>query len=177
MPVARILFTLPLPEPFDYAVPEGMEIAEGSYVAAPVGKYDRLGIVVEILPDAAGEGRALKEVAEVYPVPPMTAAMRDFLSFSARYTVSHPGQLLSMALRARGGLLPSPTETVYELERPIPAGDYQMLGFMDVDGNADPESPDPDEGDPVMIPIGGFQLRCDTQPITAEFALLLPAGR
>ncbi|MCB9506073.1 MAG: hypothetical protein H6697_00220 [Myxococcales bacterium] len=70
-----------------------------------------------------------------------------------------------------------PTETVYELERPIPAGDYQMLGFMDVDGNADPESPDPDEGDPVMIPIGGFQLRCDTQPITAEFALLLPAGR
>ncbi|MEZ5969004.1 MAG: DEAD/DEAH box helicase family protein [Hyphomonas sp.] len=121
MPVARILFTLPLPEPFDYAVPEGMEIAEGSYVAAPVGKYDRLGIVVEILPDAAGEGRALKEVAEVYPVPPMTAAMRDFLSFSARYTVSHPGQLLSMALRARGGLLPSPTETVYEATGAMPA--------------------------------------------------------
>jgi primosomal protein N' (replication factor Y) len=43
----------------------------------------------------------------------MTRAMRDFLAFAARYTVSHPGHLLSMALRARAGLLPSPTETVF----------------------------------------------------------------
>ncbi|MEZ5945811.1 MAG: primosomal protein N' [Hyphomonas sp.] len=114
MSVARILFTLPLPEPFDYAVPPGMEIAEGSYVAAPVGPHDRLGIVVELLDDSVAEGRTLKEVAEVYPTPPMTKPMRDFLSFAARYTVSHPGQILSMALRARSGLLPSPVETVYE---------------------------------------------------------------
>ncbi|MEP1597487.1 MAG: DEAD/DEAH box helicase, partial [Hyphomonas sp.] len=115
MPVARILFPLPLPEPFDYAVPEGFEVREGSYVAAPLGKYERLGVVLELLPDSAGEGRKLKEVSDVYPTPPMTAAMRDFIHWAARYTVSHPGHVLGMALRSRGGLTPSPTETVYHL--------------------------------------------------------------
>ncbi|MEO1966264.1 primosomal protein N' [Hyphomonas sp.] len=113
MAVARILFPMPLPEPFDYAVPEDLDVEEGSYVAAPLGKHQRLGIVVEMLGDEAAEGRTLKAVSEVYPTPPMTKAMRDFLAFAARYTVSHPGHLLSMALRARAGLLPSATETVF----------------------------------------------------------------
>ncbi|MFN7055273.1 primosomal protein N' [Hyphomonas sp.] len=113
MPVARILFTLPLPEPFDYTVPEGMALAPGAYVAAPVGPYDRLGMVVEVLGDQAGAGRKLKPVSAVYDVPPMGAPMREFLGWAAKYTVTHPGMILSMALRARDGLLPSPVETRY----------------------------------------------------------------
>ena len=58
----------------------------------------------------------------------------------------------------------------------VPAGDYQLLGFMDVDANADPADADPDADDPVFIPIGGFSLSCAVQPVTAEFALLLPAS-
>ncbi|MEO1788055.1 MAG: hypothetical protein AAFR41_13700, partial [Pseudomonadota bacterium] len=38
MAIARILFPLPLPEPFDYAVPDGMTVEAGSYVRAPLGK-------------------------------------------------------------------------------------------------------------------------------------------
>jgi primosomal protein N' (replication factor Y) (superfamily II helicase) len=113
MPVARILFTLPLPEPFDYTVPEGMVLEPGSYVTAPVGPYDRLGMVVEILPDRIGTNRKLKAVTSVYDVPPMTAAMREFMAWTARYTVSHPGTILSMAMRARDALQPSPVETRY----------------------------------------------------------------
>ena len=75
---------MPLPEPFDYAVPEDLDVSEGSYVAAPLGKYERLGIVVELLGDEVAEGRTLKAVSEVYPTPPMTKAMRDFLAFAAR---------------------------------------------------------------------------------------------
>ena len=121
MPVARILFPLPLPEPFDYAVPPGLDVQAGSYVAAPLGKHERLGVVLELLPDSAGEGRTLKEVAAVYPTPPMSSAMRDFILWAARYTVSHPGHVLGMALRSRGGLSPSPTETVYEATDAAPA--------------------------------------------------------
>ena len=110
MVIARILFALKLPEPFDYLVPEGMEIREGSYVSAPVGPHDRLGVVVALADDEAARGRQLKTVGEVFPVPPMSASMRAFLAWSARYTVSHPGQLLSMALRAHGGLQPSPVD-------------------------------------------------------------------
>ena len=57
MPIARILFTMPLPEPFDYTVPEGMDLVPGAYVSAPVGPYDRLGMVVEVLPEETLVGR------------------------------------------------------------------------------------------------------------------------
>jgi primosomal protein N' (replication factor Y) len=115
MSVARILFVLPLPEPFDYAVPEGMDVAVGSYVTAPLGQTERLGVVWEMLGDGAAAGRELKPVLSVYDVPPMPAAMREFIAWAAKYTVSHPGHVLGMTLRARGGLLPSPTETVFHL--------------------------------------------------------------
>lgn len=121
MPVARILFTLPLPEPFDYTVPEGMALEPGAYVAAPVGPHDRLGMVVGILPDEAGAGRKLKAVSAVYDAPPMGAPMREFLAWTARYTVTHPGPILSMALRAREGLQPSPVETRYRASGEEPA--------------------------------------------------------
>ena len=65
---------------------------------------------------------------------------------------------------------------VYALSTKLPAGDYQILGFMDIDGNADPADPSPDEGDPVMIPIGGYEMACAQQPVTAEFAITLPPG-
>ncbi|MEM9572641.1 MAG: primosomal protein N' [Pseudomonadota bacterium] len=113
MLTARILFPLPLPEPFDYAIPEGLTVEPGSYVRAPLGKYARTGVIWEVL--ETDPDRALKEIEAVFPAPPMPAAMRKFISFCARYTVSGPGQVLSMALRARGGLSPSPTQTVYAL--------------------------------------------------------------
>jgi len=65
----------------------------------------------------------------------------------------------------------------YVIDTLILGGNYQILGFMDIDGNADLTSPDPDDYDPVAIPIGGFPMRCAEEPITVEFALLLPAGR
>jgi hypothetical protein len=66
---------------------------------------------------------------------------------------------------------------VFRIEDELPTGDYQLLGFLDVDGNADPADASPDADDPVFIPIGGYQLRCAVQPVTAEFALLLPASQ
>jgi primosomal protein N' (replication factor Y) len=113
MLTARILFPLPLPEPFDYAIPDGLTVEPGSYVRAPLGKYARTGVVWEVL--ESEPERTLKEIEAVFPTPPMPAAMRKFISFCARYTVSGPGQVLSMALRSRGGLSPSPTQTVYAL--------------------------------------------------------------
>lgn len=65
----------------------------------------------------------------------------------------------------------------YEIATELPAGTYQLLGFMDIDGNAMAASPGPDVNDPVTIPIGSYPLQCAVQPITMEFALLLPAGR
>ncbi|MEL6386159.1 MAG: primosomal protein N', partial [Pseudomonadota bacterium] len=113
MAIARILFPLPLPEPFDYQVPDGIDVVAGNYVRAPLGKLERTGVVWEVADDPHGRGDNLKPVLEVYPAPPMGADMRRFIEFSARYTVTPPGHMLAMALRSRGGLVASPTERVY----------------------------------------------------------------
>lgn len=113
MKLARILFPLPLPEPFDYAIPDGLDVQPGSYVRAPLGKIERTGVVWEVKERTQDDTRELKPVLDVFPVPPMTEAMRKFVSFAARYNVAHPGHVLAMVLRARGGLTPSPTQTLY----------------------------------------------------------------
>jgi hypothetical protein len=62
----------------------------------------------------------------------------------------------------------------YRIDAPIAAGEYQLLGFMDIDSNAVPGAEDPDQGDPVTFPIGGFVMKCAVQPVVVEFALLRP---
>lgn len=113
MKLARILFPLPLPEPFDYAIPDGMDARPGSYVRAPLGKIERTGVVWDVVERKPEDERELKPVLDVFPTPPMPEAMRKFVSFAARYNVAHPGHVLAMVLRARGGLRPSPTSTIY----------------------------------------------------------------
>ena len=71
---------------------------------------------------------------------------------------------------------PSTEEFLIDVD--LPSGvQYQILGFMDVDGNAAEGAASPDEGDPVFIPIGGYRMECADQDAVVEFALLLPAGR
>jgi hypothetical protein len=65
----------------------------------------------------------------------------------------------------------------FPLDTELPAGDYQVLGFMDIDANADANDAGPDAGDPVFIPVRPITLECDVQPVTVTFALLLPEGR
>ena len=111
MPTARILFPMPLPEPFDYLIPDGMSVEPGSYVRAPLGKYERTGVVWEVI--ETDPERELKSIESVFPTPAMPVAMRRFIAFCARYNVAGPGQVLAMALRSKGGLSPSPTQTIY----------------------------------------------------------------
>ena len=62
----------------------------------------------------------------------------------------------------------------YGIPVTLGAGDYQILGFMDIDGNEAIGGGGPDANDPVMIPIGAYAMECAVQPTTVEFAILLP---
>ena len=88
-----------------------MAVEAGSFVQAPLGKYERTGVVWEVT--ETDPSRELKSIAAVFPTPPMGPAMRRFIEFCARYNVAGSGQVLGMALRSRGGLSPSPVQTVY----------------------------------------------------------------
>jgi primosomal protein N' (replication factor Y) len=97
--IASVLIpSLPLPEPFDYAEPEGMELALGDVVAVPLGPRLVRGAVTA-LRDASGGNRSLKEVAGLMETPPLPAQSLAFVEWAARYAVDLPGQPLAIALR------------------------------------------------------------------------------
>jgi hypothetical protein len=84
-----------------------------------------------------------------------------------------PGREAVLSLRYELDLTDGP-DGVFLAPDELPAGDYSILGFLDIDGNADPDNADADVNDPVVIPGTVFTLACAEQPITAEFALLRP---
>jgi primosomal protein N' (replication factor Y) len=96
--IASVLIPLPLPEAFDYAEPEGMELAVGDVVAAPLGPRVVRGVVTA-LRDGAGGNRALKPVAGRIDAPPLPAQSLAFIDWAARYAVDQAGLPLAIALR------------------------------------------------------------------------------
>jgi primosomal protein N' (replication factor Y) (superfamily II helicase) len=97
MPAVSILLPLPLPEAFDYAVPDGMVLGLGDIVEAPLGKLIRIGVVWAVKLES--DGSNLKPVIAKFDTPPLSKAVRDFVDFAARYLVTPPGQILAMILR------------------------------------------------------------------------------
>ena len=102
MRIASVLIPLPLPEAFDYAEPEGMELMLGEVVAVPLGPRLVRGAADGALRDGAGGNRALKPVAGRMEAPPLPAQSLAFIDWAARYAVDQPGQPLAIALRGSG---------------------------------------------------------------------------
>ncbi len=111
MKFARVQFLLPLPEPFDYALPEHMDVEPGQVVRAPLGPIERLGVVWDV-GEEEEDLRELKEISFIYPSPPFSDSFRNFIDWSARYTCASPGAVLRMVLRSPASLLPSKVEAV-----------------------------------------------------------------
>lgn len=115
MPPARqrasVLFPMPLPEPFDYAVPEGVSVRPGDHVLAPLGSRTAPGVVWAVGEDDGS--RTLKTLDGLRGGPPLSTSVRDFIDWTARYLVEPPGVILRSVLRSPAALKPSPVETVY----------------------------------------------------------------
>ncbi len=97
-----VLLPYPFPEPFDYAVPEGLDAAPGDAVLVPLNRRETIGVVwdapaeppARVLPDAK-----LKPIMALIDAPPMIPTMRRFVDWVAAYTLSPPGEVMAMALR------------------------------------------------------------------------------
>ena len=109
--VASILLPMPLPEAFDYFEPEGMELAVGDHVAAPLGPRLMHGVVTDIR-DGAGMNRPLKSVAEKLEGPPLPPGTLAFVQWAARYAVDAPGWPLAIALRGLRAPRPKPERLI-----------------------------------------------------------------
>ena len=121
-----VLLPLALPAPYDYAVPEGMEVAPGQFVVAPLATVEYLGVV---WPRAEGEEapkldpKKLREIIEVVDdVPPLPRVSLDFADWVARYTLTSPGMVLRMMMSAgRAFSPPAPHYGVRLLEGSAPS--------------------------------------------------------
>ncbi len=84
----------------DYAAPEG-GVGPGAFVVVPLGPRRVLGVVWG--PGQGGfDAARLRAVEAVLDVPPMSAAMRGFLTRAADYTLTPMTIMLRLATRAPG---------------------------------------------------------------------------
>ncbi|HET6369497.1 MAG TPA: hypothetical protein VFG27_19875 [Pseudomonadales bacterium] len=105
MRVADLLFDLPLRHPLTYAVPDGLVLAPGQRVSAPVQGRARAGLVLA-LRDADATGLATIE-RPLEPAPVLSPVMLDLGRWAAAESLSAPGSSLAALLPPaprRGGV-------------------------------------------------------------------------
>jgi primosomal protein N' (replication factor Y) len=111
-PVARtvpVLVPMPAPRPYSYAVPEGMAVEPGSVVQVPLGPRQVIGVVWDGGDDGDGvDPKKLRPITRVFDCPPLGKEMRDFIDWVSAYTLSPPGHVARMALRAPAAFDPEP---------------------------------------------------------------------
>ena len=102
-----VLVPMPVDRPFTYAVPDGATVEAGSIVKVPLGPRQVIGIVWDGDCDNI-DVKKVKSISEVFDCPPLDAAMRRFIDWVSNYTLSPPGYVAKMALRAPAALDPEP---------------------------------------------------------------------
>jgi primosomal protein N' (replication factor Y) len=110
--VADLLFDLPLRHPLSYAVPEGLALAPGQRVTAPVQGRARVGLVLA-LRDADASGLAAVATA-LEPAPVLSPVMLELGRWAAAESLSAPGSTLAALLP------PAPRRATVESVAPPP---------------------------------------------------------
>ena len=108
--------------PLDYKVPEGMDVGPGSVVECPLGPRTVIGIVweAERLPGTEVPVEKLRNLRGVLPVPPLSAALRRLIEWTADYYVASLASVARMALSSGGALKGPATMTEYRLTGGMP---------------------------------------------------------
>jgi primosomal protein N' (replication factor Y) (superfamily II helicase) len=136
---ARVLLLNPALGPLDYRVPQGMTVEPGSVVLAPLGPRQMIGVVweEEYMPSDAEVGdNRLRNLLQVFDVPPIGAPLRRLVEWTANYYLSAPAAVLRMVVSNAGALEGGPTVVEYRLNQQ----------FSREGGSPDPRKVSPDEG-------------------------------
>lgn len=140
-PVAAVpvLVPMPAPGPYSYSVPEGMVVEPGSIVQVPLGPRQVFGVVWDQNDGSSVDPKKLRPITKSFDCPPMRDEMRRFIDWVAAYTLSPPGLVARMALRAPAAFDPEPMIEGLRLtearpERSTPA--RQRVLELSVEGHA-----------------------------------------
>lgn len=105
--VADVLIPVAVDTAYSYQVPVGLGLAEGDFVEAPLGSRSTIGVVWSLRP-APGPQSNLKTIAARLDLPPINRPLREFIDWTARWTMSPRGMVLRMAVRAACSAGPEP---------------------------------------------------------------------
>ena len=105
-----VLVPVAVPGAYSYRAPEGVTLAPGMVVQVPLGSRQVIGAVWDGEPPARIDPRKLRDVTGVFDVPPLSADIRRFVDWVARWTLGPPGMVLRMVLR---------TPEAFEAEPPV----------------------------------------------------------
>lgn len=120
---ARVIVMNSALGPLDYRVPHGMAVTPGSIVIAPLGPRQLTGVVWEadrMPPDAEVGDNRLRNLVAVADVPPLPAALRRLVEWTASYYLAPPASVLRMALPASAALDSAKTVTEYRATGNVP---------------------------------------------------------
>jgi primosomal protein N' (replication factor Y) len=113
----------PVSKTYSYRVPPGQTVVAGQVVRIPFGKKDgepTLGIVWDLNGDTSVDPAKLKELAVLSDWPPVSEHLRQFLEWSAQYTLSMLGMFARMALPISDVTRPTPTQTRFKIADKTP---------------------------------------------------------
>jgi primosomal protein N' (replication factor Y) len=94
-----VLLPYPFAGPFDYRVPRDLDPRPGDIVMVPLNRREEVGVVWDGEPDNSVGDNRLRAMISVLDIPPMRADIRRLVDFIASYTLTPPGEVLTMALR------------------------------------------------------------------------------
>jgi primosomal protein N' (replication factor Y) (superfamily II helicase) len=104
---ARVLTLNAALGPLDYRVPAGIAAVPGTIVHVPLGPRIIPGVVweAEKMPSDAEVGdNRLRNIAAIYELPPIAAALRRLIEWTATYYLAPPAAVLRMALSSASAL-------------------------------------------------------------------------
>ncbi|WP_296105978.1 primosomal protein N' [uncultured Agrobacterium sp.] len=103
-----VLVPMPAPGPYSYGVPEDMVVEPGSIVQVPLGPRQVIGVVWDKSDGPPVDPKKLRPITKTFDCPPLREEMRRFIDWVASYTLSPPGLVAKMALRAPAAFDPEP---------------------------------------------------------------------
>lgn len=103
-----VLVPMPAPGPYSYGVPDDMVVEPGSIVQVPLGPRQVIGVVWDKSDGAPVDPKKLRPITRTFDCPPLREEMRRFIDWVASYTLSPPGLVAKMALRAPAAFDPEP---------------------------------------------------------------------
>ncbi|HEX5514161.1 MAG TPA: primosomal protein N', partial [Gammaproteobacteria bacterium] len=117
--IGRVAVPSPLPQLFDYRLPEQVEVVPGMRVKVPFGRSGRVGVVVDCVTEPSIDRHRLKPIdALIDSTPALPGELLEFALWASRYYHHPPGEVLAAALpvllRQGAPALPDQTQALQQ---------------------------------------------------------------